>query len=139
VPVKICLTDLGVRNALFRGAPSLWESAPDVVGPLVETLAQSVLRGPGIQVHFYRDFSTPGNRRSPLEEVDFVVEALDGTTLPVEIKFRRSIQPSDVKAVRSFRQRFKAPWGLVVTRDHFEPRAEGEITHVPVLDFLLAF
>ncbi len=139
VPVKITLTDLGVRNALFRGAPSLWESAPDVVGPLVETLAQSALRGPGLQVHFYRDYSVPGNRRSPFEEVDFVVEAVDGSTLPVEIKFRRSVSPADVGGVRSFLTRFGAPWGLVVTRDHFDLWADGEITYVPVLDFLLAF
>lgn len=139
VPVKITLTDLGVRNALFRGAPSLWESAPDVVGPLVETLAQSVLRGPGLQVHFYRDYSTPGNRRSPLEEVDFVVEAVDGTTLPVEVKFRRSGRPADTGAVRSFQRRFGAPWGLLVTREHFDLQAEGGITQVPVLDFLLTF
>jgi predicted AAA+ superfamily ATPase len=139
VPVKITLTDLGVRNAIFRGAPSLWESPPDVVGPLVETLAQSVLRGPGLAVHFYRDYSVAGDRRSPIEEVDFVVETVDGTTLPVEIKFRRSIRPADVQAVRSFRARFRAPWGLVVTRDHFEFPEEGEVAHVPVLEFLLAF
>jgi predicted AAA+ superfamily ATPase len=48
VPVKMTLTDLGVRNAIFRGAPSLWESPPDVVGPLVETLVQAVLRGVGL-------------------------------------------------------------------------------------------
>lgn len=137
VPVKITLTDLGVRNALFRGAPSLWESPPDVVGTLVETLAQSVLRGPGIQVHFYRDYSTPGNRRSPLEEVDFVVEDVDGTTLPVEVKFRRTLQPSDLEAVRSFKRRYRSPWGLVVTRDHHDLSAEPAC--LPVLDFLLAF
>lgn len=139
VPVKLTLTDLGVRNAIFRGAPSLWESPPDVVGPLVETLAQSVLRGPAMAVHFYRDYSVPGDRRSPIEEVDFVAEIADGTTLPVEIKFRRSIRPADVRGVQSFRKRFHAPWGLVVTRDHFDFPEGGEIGQVPLLDFLLAF
>src|SRR5205823_1527652 len=37
-PAKITLTDLGARNAVFRGAPSLWESPPEHVGPLIETL-----------------------------------------------------------------------------------------------------
>jgi predicted AAA+ superfamily ATPase len=46
VPVKITLTDLGVRNAIFRGAPSLWESAPDVVGPLVERAIRPPRDGP---------------------------------------------------------------------------------------------
>jgi hypothetical protein len=139
VPVKITLTDLGVRNALFRGAPSLWESAPDVVGPLVETLAQSELRGSGLQVHFFRDYLVPGDRRSPIEEVDFVVELLDGTVLPVEVKFRKNVGNDEVATVRRFVSRFKSPWGLVVTRDHWNPGQGDEPTCVPVLDFLLAF
>jgi predicted AAA+ superfamily ATPase len=139
VPVKITLTDLGVRNAIFRGAPSLWESAPDVVGPLVETLAQSVLRGTGLQVHFYRDYSIPGNRRSPVEEVDFVPEAIDGTVIPVEVKFRQTIKAADMAAVRSFIRRYQAPFGLLVTRDSFHCEDDDPVVCIPVLEFLLAF
>lgn len=139
VPVKITLTDLGVRNAIFRGAPSLWESAPDVVGPLVETLVQSVLRGRGLQVHFFRDYSVPGNRRSPMEEVDFVPEALDGTVIPIEVKFRQKIQSEDVRSTRSFLNRFKSPFGIVVTRDSFRCEDNDRLLSVPLLDFLLAF
>jgi len=68
-----------------------------------------------------------------------VAEIADGTTLPVEIKFRRSIRPADVHGVQSFRKRFHSPWGLVVTRDHFDFPEGGEIGQVPLLDFLLAF
>lgn len=139
VPAKITLTDLGVRNAIFRGAPSLWESAPDVVGPLVETLVQTVLRGSGLQVHFYRDYEQPGNRRSPIEEVDFVVEALDGRTIPVEVKFRKRVVREDYGAVLSFIDRFDSPYGLVVTRDRHHWDAEGRVLLVPLLHFLLAF
>jgi hypothetical protein len=139
VPVKVTLTDLGVRNAIFRGAPSLWESAPEVVGPLVETLVQSVLRGVGLQVHFYRDYETPGNRRSPSEEVDFVPELLDGTVIPVEVKFRRQIRESDVAAVRRFVTRFRSPFGIVVTRDFFRVERDDPLLCVPLVEFLLAF
>jgi hypothetical protein len=139
VPVKITLTDLGVRNAIFRGAPSLWESPPDVVGPLVETLAQSVLRGTGLQVHFYRDYTVPGNRRSPMEEVDFVTEALDGTVIPVEVKFRQRVAERDAVAVRRFMERFDSPLGIVVTRDTFYCADDEPVLCVPILDFLLAF
>jgi hypothetical protein len=139
VPVKITLTDLGVRNAIFRGAPSLWESPPDVVGPLVETLVQSVIRGTGLQVHFYRDHRVPGNRRSPVEEVDFVAEALDGRTIPVEVKFRARVREEDLRGVRRFLERFRAPFGVVVTRDLYRAEANDSVVCVPVLDFLLAF
>src|SRR5437764_540870 len=68
LPVKLTLTDLGVRNAIFRGAPSLWESPPNVVGPLVETVVQMVIRDVDLAVHFWRDRIDPGDRRSPFEE-----------------------------------------------------------------------
>jgi len=139
VPMKITLTDLGVRNAIFRGAPSLWESPPDVVGPLVETLVQSVLRGIGLQVHFYRDYESPGNRRSPIEEVDFVAETLDGTAIPVEVKFRKQIRDSDLATTRRFLERSGSPYGIVVTRDLLRCDARDPVLCVPVLDFLLGF
>ena len=139
VPVKITLTDLGIRSAIFRGAPSLWESAPAVVGPLVETLVQTVLRATGVQVHFFRDYERPGDRRSPMEEVDFVLEALDGRTIPIEVKFRRRVDSRDCAAVRRFRQRFPGPFGLIITRETFEWRASDELLLVPLQDFLLAF
>jgi predicted AAA+ superfamily ATPase len=139
VPVKITLTDLGVRNAIFRGAPSLWESAPDVVGPLVETLAQSVLRGTGLQVHFFRDYAEPGNRRSPLQEVDFVPESVDGTVVPVEVKFRQHVGAEDLQSVRRFVTRFKAPFAIVVTRDLFRCADDDPVICVPIVEFLLAF
>jgi len=139
VPVKITLTDLGVRNAIFRGAPSLWESAPDVVGPLVETLVQSVLRGTGLQVHFYRDYVQPGNRRSPLEEIDFIPETLSGAVAPIEVKFRQRIESRDFVSVRRFMERFSSEAGFVVTRDQYQCPDGDRLMCVPILDFLLAF
>jgi hypothetical protein len=71
--------------------------------------------------------------------VGFVVEAADGTVLPVEVKFRRRIDPSELSATARFRARFKAPFGIVVTRDQFEWREAQRLLLVPLLEFLLAF
>jgi predicted AAA+ superfamily ATPase len=139
VPIKITLTDLGVRNAIFRGAPSLMESPPGVVGPLVETLVQTVLRGPNLEVHFAKDYQRRGDRRSPVEEVDFVVQSIDGRVIPVEVKFRARIDPEDRGPVLRFMQRHDAPFGIIVTRDEFAWDAERRLLLVPVLEFLLAF
>lgn len=139
VPAKITLTDLGVRNAIFRGAPSLWESDPSVVGPLVETLVQSVMRGTGVSVHFFRDHAIPGNRRSPFEEVDFVPELISGVVAPVEVKFRRRIDEEDVRTVRTFIERFECPVGFVVTRDVWHCEANDALLCIPLTEFLLAF
>ncbi len=139
VPVKITLTDLGVRNAIFRGAPSLMESPPEVVGPLVETLVQTVLRGPNLEVHFAKDYEQPGDRRSAFEEIDFVVESLDGRVIPVEVKFRARIDPEDRGPILRLMRRHDAPLGILVTRDEFAWEPDRRLLLVPVLDFLLAF
>jgi hypothetical protein len=140
-PAKVTLTDLGPRNAVFRGAPSLWESSPNDVGPLVETLVQTVIRGPNLAVHFYRDYDRPGDRRTPIREVDFVAEDASGRLLPIEVKFRRSLDTSFFQGLKHFRGRFaaKAPFGLLVTREDYEWREEERLLALPLLEFLLAF
>ncbi|MFH0903316.1 MAG: ATP-binding protein [Pseudomonadota bacterium] len=138
LPLKITLTDLGVRNAIFRGAPSLLESPPDVVGPLVETLVQAVIRDVDLAVHFYRERASPRDRRSPFEEVDFVAERTDGAVLPIEVKFRRRIDETDYHGIRQFIDRYQCDWGIVVTRDTFRPIVD-KVMLVPVRDFLLAY
>jgi len=140
-PAKITLTDLGARNAIFRGAPSLWESSPDHVGPLIETLAQSVLHGQNLQIHFFRDYEIPGNRKSPLREVDFVVEDPAGEVVPIEIKFRTTIEQSHFLGLTHFMRLFKTKvkHGIMVTRDTYMWRPDLNILCVPLMDFLLAF
>lgn len=88
-------------NAIFRDAPSLFESDPTGLGPLVETLVQSSIRDYNLQVHFYRDFEQPNDRNSPVREVDFVAERTDGATLPIEVKFRKRIDEEDLLGLRS--------------------------------------
>ena len=139
VPAKITLADLGVRNAILRGAPSLWESDPSAVGPLTETLVQSVLRGVNLQVHFWKDYEIKGRRQSPRCEVDFVVEESDGRTLPIEVKFKQRIDGEDRKALAVFRDRFESPHGFLVTRDSFEWNSRAGVFSIPLLEFLLAF
>lgn len=137
VPAKITLSDLGVRNAILRGAPSLWESAPEIVGTLVETLVQGVIRGPNLQVHHYREFEDPSDRRSPLMEVDFVAEATDGAVLPIEVKFQRTPTSSDLRGLKHFMARFQAPCGILVTRDERGWDADRRILRIPLLELLL--
>lgn len=143
VPAKITVTDLGVRNAIFRGAPSLWESDPGFLGPLVETVAQSVIRDHGLQVHYFREHENPRNRRSPIREVDFVAERLDGRVLPIEIKFRRRVREPELAGLIHFIDRFQnllgETRGVVITRDLHQWDEERRILLVPLATFLLAF
>lgn len=141
VPAKITVSDLGVRNAVFRSSPSLWESDPTDLGPLVETLVQSVVRDYNLQVHFFRDYEDPKNRRSPVREVDFVAERADGTVVPIEVKFRKRIDEEDLVGIRLFMERFhdRCPLGIVVTRELSQWDPEKHILFIPLQFFLLAF
>jgi predicted AAA+ superfamily ATPase len=139
VAAKLTVTDLGVRNAIFRGAPSLWESNPTVLGPLVETLAQGVIRDHNLQVHFFRDYEEPANRRSKIREVDFVAERLDGSVVPVEVKFRKRIQEEDLVGLRLFTSRHKCPLAVVVTRELSAWDNKRRILFIPLQNFLLSF
>jgi predicted AAA+ superfamily ATPase len=139
VPAKITLSDLGVRNAILRGAPSLWESDPQALGPLVETLVQGVIRDHNLHVHFFRDFEVAGNRRSPVREVDFVAERIDGQVLPIEVKFRKRIDAEDSVGIRVFRSRYDSPMGVVVTRELSRWDAAEGVLYIPLMHFLLAF
>ncbi len=62
-----------------------------MLGPLVETIAQGVIRDHNLQVHFFRDFESPGDRHSDIVEVDFVAERVDGAIAPIEVKFRKRV------------------------------------------------
>jgi predicted AAA+ superfamily ATPase len=139
VPAKITVSDLGVRNAIFRGAPSLWESDPTVLGPLVETMVQGVIRDYNLQVHFYRDYENPKDRRTRLHEVDFVAERLDGAVLPIEVKFRRRVEADETTAIRHFRAKFGAPVSIVVTRESSRWEPGSRLLCTPLQNFLLAF
>lgn len=139
VAAKITVSDLGVRNAVFRGAPSLWKSDPTLLGPLVETLAQTVIRDHQLQVHFFRDYEDPRNRRSPIREVDFVAERVDGAVLPVEIKFRKRIDAEDLLGLRLFAERFGSALSVMVTRDLSRWDAQNRFLFIPLENFLLAF
>lgn len=138
-PAKITLTDLGIRNALFRGAVNLWEGPGPEIGPLVETLVQTVLRGPRFEAHFYKDLREKGRPRSGYEEVDFVLEEINGTIVPIEVKFQRKIRAEDAAPVLRFRERFRAPMGILVTRQTRLAMPRQGLFHIPLLDFLLAF
>jgi len=106
---------------------------------LIETLAQSVIRGPNLQVHFYRDYEKPEDRRTKIVEVDYVAEYTLGDAVPIEIKFKRTISHEDFFGLTLFIKRFSARYGIMVTRDTYAWHPNLKIMCVPLLEFLLAF
>ena len=68
-----------------------------------------------------------------------MAERVDGTCLPVEVKFRKRIDAADLKSAKAFLARFSAPHAIIVTRDLFRWDAINRILCVPLLEFLLCF
>jgi predicted AAA+ superfamily ATPase len=139
VPAKITLCDPGLRGAWLRDEPDIFASPADAAGPLCETVVQTALRGPGAKVHFWKDYRKPGDRRSPIESVSFVVLAPDGATAPVQVDFRRDESAEGERAIRSFLSRFDRPLGILVTRDSFSAAPGDPVLRLPLAEFLLAF
>lgn len=68
-----------------------------------------------------------------------MVETPDGSVMPVEVKVRGRIDREDWQSVGRFVEKFRAPWGVLVTRDLFRWEPKERVLLVPLLDFLLAF
>jgi hypothetical protein len=68
-----------------------------------------------------------------------VAERVDGTVLPVEVKFRKRIDAADLDGLRYFMRKFGSPCGVVVTRDLSRWDARERVLHVPLQSFLLTF
>jgi len=135
VPAKVMLHDPGLREAVLRRAPGLREVASDRLKPLVETLVQTALRG--LPVHFFRDYQKPNDRRSPIDEVSFVVED-QGKTVPVQVSYGPEVAPADEQALRSFLRRFDCAHGILLTRDSFEASPNDAVLRVPLVEFMAA-
>jgi predicted AAA+ superfamily ATPase len=86
-----------------------------------------------------RPASTAGANQTFVCEVDFVAERLDGQVLPIEVKFRRKIDPPDSAGLLYFRSKFESPLGIVVTRELSHWDVEKRILFIPLQNFLLAF
>ena len=83
-------------------------------------------RGHGSQVHFYRDYEEPNNRRSRIREVDFVAERVDGAVVPIEVKYRKRIDADDIDSVVHFMKKFGSRLGVLVPHAHFGGATEPE-------------
>lgn len=102
-------------------------------------MVQACIRGPNLQAHFFRDHENPKDRSTPIREVDFVAEKIDGAVLPVEVKFRKKIDSADKAGVRLFMERYPSPVGVMVTRELMHLDEQARILCIPLQSFLLAF
>lgn len=130
--MKFYLVDLALRNAVLRlTEPLLHDDA--LLGLYAENLVFLALkkwRGT-IQMDYYRE--RDGG------EVDFIVHVGPRALLPVEVKYRRTVEDRDLLSVRKFAGRFRSRRPLVVTRRWEDFGDRDGVFLLPLPLFLLMF
>ncbi len=138
---KLCLVDHGLRASWLEETvpidPARLAESPhstDLAGHIAESVAGAFLTGiPGLDVaHFPERAAEP--------ELDFVL-TVGETRVPVEVKYRRRIDPHrDTLGLRAFLERthYNAPFGVLVTMSDGVDIPDPRIVPVSLRSLLLA-
>lgn len=110
---KLYFVDLGLRNSLLDSFSDLDRRAD--LGPLVENFVLNEL-SPYARLGFWRTTSKA--------EVDFVSPGPAGV-LPIEVKFRRFVEPKVGRSMHAFLREYAPANSIVLTRDFWGKRRIG--------------
>ncbi|MBP9123769.1 MAG: DUF4143 domain-containing protein, partial [Ignavibacteriaceae bacterium] len=106
---KYYISDLALRNAVMRLTDSLLDNH-ELLGLYAENLVFLTLRRSKniLQIDYYREKNN---------EVDFIVHTVSGKYLPIEVKYRNSIEKKYLSGIEYFRDKQeKTDFGLVITK-----------------------
>ncbi len=138
-PSKICLCDHALRAAWLQEqvplTPEELDRKPelaDLAGHLAESAA-----GYFLATLLHLDVAHFPERAAE-REVDFVLTIGD-QRIPVEVKYRRRITADDVRGLQSFIEKphYRAPFGLLITRDDPPATEDPRIVSLPLSTLLL--
>ena len=130
--MKFYLVDLALRNAVLRLTETLL-SDTTALGLYAENLVFLALkkwRGT-IQMDYYRAWDG---------EVDFIVHVGPRAHVPIEVKYRETIQPDDLIGIRNFAA--KHPGGgtpIIVSKSWEQFGSVDELFYLPLPLFLCLF
>lgn len=130
---KIYINDPGIRNIaigalneyLLRDPTELGRVAEGVVADHCQRLKYNLEPGSEMQLFYWK---------SQGYEVDIVMELLR-KPVPVEVKYRDTIEARDLRGLRKFSEGLKPPFSIAVTKDRLD--LSGNIIFVPLWLFLL--
>ncbi len=129
--LKFYLVDLALRNAVLRLREDITLDT-ETMGYYAENLVFNALRKwrGTVALDYYRDRSG---------EIDFIVHTRPHVYLPIEVKYRESIQDQDLRPMRRFGKRFRTVNGIVVTKQRDQFGWQEEFFYLPLPHFLLLF
>ena len=129
--IKCYLIDLALRNAILRLQESLL-SDTQMLGLYAENLVFNALRKweGTVNVSYFKD---------KIYEIDFIVHMAAGVFLPVESKYKETIDDAELKTIRNFCSRFQCATGIVVTKKWEQFGRKENLFYIPLPHFLLMF
>lgn len=127
--VKCYLIDLALRNAILKLGDKILEEKI-MLGYYAENLVFNALkRFEGvIELSFYKEKH---------REVDFIVSLGGKRYLPIEIKYRDTID--DIAPIKYFLEKYNQKFGIVVTKNFEQNKEENKLLFIPLSIFLLFF
>jgi predicted AAA+ superfamily ATPase len=136
---KLCLCDHILRASWLQEIIPLTETELSInphlsvlAGHIVESVVgyfiSSIL---GLDVAYFPE-------RKPEPEVDFVL-TIGEQRIPIEVKYRKKIEFSDIRGLLSFIERpiYHAPFGLLITQTESITIDDPRIVQMPLSSFLL--
>lgn len=126
---KCYLIDLALRNAILKLGNKVLEDK-SILGFYAENLVFNALRGfeGVIELSYYKE----KNR-----EVDFIVSLGGKRYLPIEVKYRDTID--DVAPIKYFIEKYNQKLGIVVTKNFERNIEDNRLLFIPLSIFLLFF
>jgi len=130
---KVYINDAGVRNVAVGALSDYLLSSTAELGKVVEAVvADHCMR-------LMRDLEPASEKqlfywKNKGHETDIVVELLR-KPVPIEVKYRNSIDRKDLKGLLEFSKKHETPLQVVITRDKLD--MNGNIVFIPLWLFLL--
>ena len=138
-PAKVCLCDPALRRAWLQEEipldPTRLAEVPeqaDLAGHIAESVAGYFFASiTGLDVAWFPEMAAE-------PEVDFVLTVGD-QRIPVEIKYRRRIKPSDTLGLRAFIEKsvYRAPFGILITQLEEPGSDDPRIVSLPLSTLLM--
>lgn len=129
--IKCYLVDLALRNAILRIRESLLKD-PQVLGLYAENLVCNTLRKweGTVNLSYFREKQY---------EIDFIVHVGASRYLPIEVKYRETINEGELRTITNFCRRFSCSTGIVVTKRWEDFGQRNGLFFMPLPHFLLLF
>ncbi|MFH0837577.1 MAG: ATP-binding protein [Candidatus Aenigmatarchaeota archaeon] len=130
---KYYVNDIGMRNSVVGAMnESLLKDSTDL-GIVAETIVFDHTK----RLRFFLS----GKQTTDLyywsdnvNEIDIILD-YDNLPIPIEVKFRKTIEPSHSKTMRLFMKKNKSPFGIMVTKNYLD--LKDNIIYIPLSLYLL--